>query len=195
MLLGLLHGLSPEHGWPLAVSFALKKDRRFLVGAISGFLLGIGHLLSSIAIVLLFLLFGKYLNPSSRLLEVLAGLLLIGLGIKEFLHIHHHGEESEGDQATLSRERRGFFGLLLFAILLGFAHEEEFQILGICAGEITHCFSLMILYAGSVILALTLATLLFLHSPRLLPLKGFERFLPWLTGILLLATGVRYLLE
>lgn len=196
LTLGFLHGFSPEHGWPLAISFALKKERRILSGAIGGLLLGLGHLLSSIVVVLLFLSLGRYLHPTTRLLEILAGVLLVALGIKEFLHKHHHSHDpAVHDPDRLSQGKGGFAALLLFAILLGFAHEEEFQILGICAGELNHCFSLMIFYALSVILSLTLTTILILLSPRLLPLKRIEPVLPWLTGFLLLLTGIRFLVK
>jgi Mg2+/citrate symporter len=53
------------------------------------------------------------------------------------------------------------------AFVLGFAHEEEFEIIAICAGS-NRCLELMTIYALTVVAVITLATLLLV--------AGYETF-------------------
>ena len=52
--LGLTHGLAPGHGWAIAASYALDKQNKWFYAAASSLILGVGHLISSIAMVVVY---------------------------------------------------------------------------------------------------------------------------------------------
>lgn len=80
--LGLLHGIEPGHGWPLAASYAIARPNRFAAGFAASAILGAGHLVSSIAVVLLFFGLKAWLNLAELgWINVAAGVVLIGLGL------------------------------------------------------------------------------------------------------------------
>ncbi|QLG27548.1 hypothetical protein HUG10_08280 [Halorarum halophilum] len=74
-------------------------------------------------------------------------------------HAGHSHEELSADE--------GLSGIAVSAFVLGFAHEEEFEIIAICAGT-DHCLGLMLAYAGTVVVVITALTLLLV--------AGYERF-------------------
>ena len=227
VVLGAIHGIEPGHGWPVAATYALDRTNPWLSGFAASLILGIGHLVSSIAMVLVFF----YAKRSLELTQInkpihlagdislggpvslVAGLLLVGLGIREYRHGHTHGgsgdapdhshSEPTGDDhdhhhdrgggsdrpgGLLSRlgrvlpvvgnrsradERyddaadRGLLGIASFAFLLGFAHEEEFEIIALCAGSV-FCLELMLAYATAVIVGIVGLTMLLI--------AGYEHF-------------------
>ena len=61
---------------------------------------------------------------------------------------------------------RGLFGTAWFAFVLGFAHEEEFEIIALCAGS-AYCLELMAAYALTVVLGIV--------GPTMLLIAGYER--------------------
>jgi uncharacterized membrane protein YfcA len=192
ILLGVLHGLSPEHGWPIAVTYALRHRKKIVIGALSGFVLGCGHLLSSIVVVLLFLWIGKVLNPPEEVLKGIGGVFLIALGIREFFHTHSHKEEPSKEESLSSNS---FLSLLSLAVVLGFVHEEEFQILSICAGEISHCFWMIVLYASTVVVSLTGITVVVVGIFQVSSFRIKERVLHYITSGILLFVGISFLLS
>jgi nickel/cobalt exporter len=193
VLLGLVHGAEPGHGWPIAATYALDTANRWLSGLAAGLLIGVGHLISSIAVVVAFFLLKSYIGFSQLgWLNYVAGVLLILLGIREYRnhhdhshdHSHDHGED-EGTHHDHGEEQhnhdhdhdhshqlsaddpRGLWGITSAAFFLGFAHEEEFEIIVLCTGS-SFCLELMLVYAFAVIFALVALTLLLV--------AGFERY-------------------
>lgn len=159
--LGLLHGLEPGHGWPVAAAWALARRRPWRSGVLAAVVIGIGHLISSIAVVVLFFVAKSWFDfGDSRWIDWVAGALLLGLAAWQLPnvlghgHHHHHGDETSVDAGA-----DGLWALAVFAFTLGFAHEEEFQIIAMCAGS-GYCLSLMLVYAVAVIAALVALTLL-----------------------------------
>jgi Mn2+/Fe2+ NRAMP family transporter len=249
--LGAVHGLEPGHGWPVAASYALDQANKWVYGFAASFILGIGHLISSIAMVAVFFYAKSYFNLTQvnepiHLLEnviiggpvsIVAGVLLIALGIREYRHGHSHGRQrgehdhdhdhdanhhhqNHGDDGDHphhdhghhhhdhdpghshdhshppNREEdgvfhrlkgylpfvsghshshdnldeaadRGLLGIAWFAFLLGFAHEEEFEIIALCAGS-DFCLELMSAYAITVIVGIVGLTMLLI--------AGYEHF-------------------
>lgn len=184
--LGLIHGAEPGHGWPVAAVYAIDTSNRWIFGFISGLLIGVGHLISSIAVVGLFFLLKTYSGIGQfDGLNYVAGALLILLGIYEYRnghshthvqsedetnhdHDHDHGDHSHDHSHELSPDdSRGLWGITSAAFFLGFAHEEEFEIIAMCTGS-SYCLELMLVYALAVILALVALTMLFI--------AGFERY-------------------
>ncbi len=233
--LGLVHGIEPGHGWPVAASAALDRSHKWLWGLAASLLLGIGHLVSSVAVVIVFFFAKNYfqlhaLNEPLVLpgnitiagpIGVLAGVLLIGLGIWEYTgqhshdhgqtheplaehdtheeHSHdghHHGDHSHGDDPHSEHvdEKRGLWGIAGFAFLLGFIHEEEFEIIGLCAGSLL-CLELMLAYAVTVLLSIVGMTMLlvagFTHFEE--QVQGIQPFLPHISATILVLMGLGFL--
>jgi ABC-type nickel/cobalt efflux system permease component RcnA len=235
-VLGLVHGAEPGHGWPIAATYALDRSHRWLSGLTAALVIGVGHLISSIAVVAVFFLAASVLDVTQfGWVRYVAGGLLVLLGIREYRHGHSHehgghghGHSHEHDDAhdgepslftdagdtpgvtgvvdsggshdhadelgTLgpivsalpfvggtddghshghggaldADDSRGLAGLASAAFVLGFAHEEEFEILGFCTGATRHCLDLMLVYAFAVVFALVALTLLLV--------AGYERY-------------------
>ncbi|WP_254536453.1 hypothetical protein [Halomarina litorea] len=237
-LIGLVHGAEPGHGWPVAATYALNRSRTWSAGLVAGLVIGIGHLISSIAVVAVFFLAASYFDITQLgWVNYVAGAMLILLGIREYRHGHSHshghgghsydhdgegdhehaesgdyltsvtaappgeghteGDHDHGDHedslgarlaarlpfvgrdhdhshghdhgpALSADDPRGLTGLASTAFVLGFVHEEEFEILGFCVGRTQNCLDLMLVYAFAVILALVSLTLLLI--------AGFDRY-------------------
>lgn len=256
--LGAVHGLEPGHGWPVAASYALDQANRWVYGFAASLILGVGHLLSSIAMVGAFFYAKNYfkltqVNESIQLaggvsiggpISTIAGILLIVLGIREYRHGHSHGSrddehthdehshdnehdtnshydhshdrpQSHAKDGLVSRIKRhlpftgghshshndpedaadrGLLGIVWFAFLLGFAHNEEFEIIALCAGS-TYCLELMSAYAITVILAIIGLTMLFIAGYENYE-KKFERYTPYLpafSAAVLIMMGVGFI--
>jgi len=204
--LGLLHGLEPGHGWPLAASYGLARPRRFLAGLTAAVLLGIGHLVSSIAVVLVFFVAKEGFGLDELTwLPYAAGGLLIALGLWELRprrghgdghshgrhhHHHHHHHPHEGDEST----GPGLWSLAGSAFVLGFAHEEEIEIIGLCAGS-DLCLELMLTYALTVILAIAALTLLLIAGYQRWRhrLEHWAPHLPKVTAAILITLGLGFI--
>ncbi|MFW6448127.1 MAG: hypothetical protein ACOC0X_01150 [Halobacteriota archaeon] len=247
--LGLLHGLAPGHGWAIAASYALAKPNRWFYGLAASLILGIGHLISSVAVVAAYFWAISYLGVTElEWLHYVAGAMLIGLGVWQYFHGHEHSHavgatdpdehlrvhatghardressplairgRSDGTEREAGRfERlkrvlpfvgdhdhvhpeadpdRGLYGMAVLAFVLGFTHNEEFDIIAICTGSV-HCLELMLLYALAVIVSLVGVTLVLV--------AGYERFedrlerhaehLPTVTAAILVLMGVGFIL-
>ena len=242
--LGAVHGVEPGHGWPVAASYALDQTNKWAYGLAASLIIGVGHLVSSIAMVGAFFYAKRFFDltrvnePITVLggvqiggpVSLVAGVLLIGLGVREYVyghshgsvgdahddrdhncedgdqthdhhaHSHGHGESDDRDGGLWSRLRgflpfaggdhshshdgfeeradRGLLGIAWFAFVLGFAHEEEFEIIALCAGS-NYCLELMGAYALTVVAGIVGLTLLLIagyHRSR----ERVERFTPYL---------------
>lgn len=253
VVLGAIHGIEPGHGWPVAAAYAIDKTNKWFHGFAASFTLGVGHLISSIAMVGVFFYAKSYLNLTQvnrpiELVEgihiggpisVVAGLLLIGLGAREYYggHSHSHGSSksshshdshehhdqeheehhthesrgvlsrvkeflpfvgrhshSHGAENSTETADRGLFGIAWFAFILGFAHEEEFQIIGLCAGS-NYCLELMTAYALAVIVALVSLTLLLVagyqhYEDRV---ERYTPYLPLFSAVVLVTIGIGFI--
>jgi ABC-type nickel/cobalt efflux system permease component RcnA len=209
MGLGLLHGIEPGHGWPIAASYGLARANRYVAGMTAGIVLGVGHLVSSIAVVIAFFGLKAWFDLGELgWMNVAAGALLVAVGLWELRGAlsggghghhhhdhHHHGHGHTHDHGLEEAGAdKGLWGLAGAAFALGFAHEEEVQMIGICAGT-DLCLSLMLIYALTVIAAITALTLLLI--------AGFQHFrhrlehlaphLPKLSAAILIAMGVGFM--
>jgi hypothetical protein len=111
VILGAVHGIEPGHGWPVAASYALDQSNKWLYGFAASFILGVGHLVSSIAMVVAFFFAKSYfelteINEPMTVggvevggpVGIVAGVLLIALGVREYFHghSHSHGGQDHG---------------------------------------------------------------------------------------------------
>ncbi|RQG92904.1 ABC transporter permease [Natrarchaeobius halalkaliphilus] len=99
VVIGLVHGVLPDHGWPIAATYALNRNRRLLYGLLAAVILGAGHLISSVALVLAYFWFSSFAAfAEGPWLGYIAGTILIALGLSEYrhgghAHGHHDGEK------------------------------------------------------------------------------------------------------
>ncbi|MCQ4332397.1 hypothetical protein KM295_02625 [Natronomonas sp. F2-12] len=261
--LGAVHGVEPGHGWPVAASYALDQTNKWLYGLAAGFIIGIGHLISSLTMVGAFFYAKSYfsltqINEPVTVLNTIqiggpvslaAGVLLIGLGIREYRHGHSHGspdgdhshphgghdhestnhsvhghshgdiheysnpQDDEGVRSRLKRTvpfigghshthgdsddvaERGLFGIAWFAFLLGFAHEEEFEIIALCAGS-NYCLELMSAYAITVIIGIVGLTMLLVagYQHHEETVKQYTPYLPAFSAVILIIMGVGFII-
>jgi nickel/cobalt exporter len=264
--LGAVHGIEPGHGWPVAASYALDQTNKWAYGFAASLIIGVGHLISSITMVGVFFYAKAYFDltqvnePLTVLggiriggpVSVVAGVLLIALGIREYAHGHSHGGDAADDdqshdhshdhhhgsdaQTGHSHETghshdyehdhdneeslgsrlkgfipfvgghshahdapdetadRGLLGIAWFAFVLGFAHEEEFEIIALCAGS-THCLELMSAYALTVIAGIVGLTMLLIagyqHSEE--KVQQYTPYLPAFSAAVLSIMGVGFI--
>ena len=108
LALGLTHGLAPGHGWAIAASYALDKPSKWFYGATSSLILGIGHLISSIAMVVVYFWAISYFGLTQiGWMNYVAGALLIALGIWQYFNGHSHtGDDSKKHPSSRSRPHK-----------------------------------------------------------------------------------------
>lgn len=257
--LGAVHGVEPGHGWPVAASYALDQSNRWLYGLAASLLIGIGHLVSSIAMVVAFFYAKSYFNLTQvddpialpggieigGPVSLVAGVLLLALAIREYRHGHSHAhgeaahdhhqhdeasshdhshghthphsdedDHSSGGFVDRLKRRfpfvggqththggrsgaadRGLYGIAWFAFVLGFAHEEEFEIIALCAGS-AYCLELMVAYALTVILGIVGLTMLLIagyqHSEE--RVERYTPYLPAFSAVVLGIMGIGFIL-
>lgn len=182
MVLGLLHGFEPGHGWPMAVLYSMKKHNIITSATLSSSVIGIGHLASSIAVVAAYTLLQRWLNFEALWIKYLAVALLLVLAFKlfrekvddlekqhghshpgnpEIEHEHEHEHPGQGQHTHKHKHRAvvlSLLGLASFAFILGFAHEEEIALLALVASGL-NAWILMAAYGSSVLLGLVVATI------------------------------------
>ncbi|SFR30954.1 sulfite exporter TauE/SafE family protein [Halorubrum sodomense] len=295
ILLGAVHGIEPGHGWPVAASYALDQTNKWVYGFAASFLIGFGHLVSSIAMVAVFFYAKNYFDLTQvnepiavfgavqigGPVSLVAGVLLIALGVREYLHGHSHGTDDEGHDHEHSRDStdhhdhdpsdrhdhhdhgpsdrhdhhdhgpsdhhdhshdpagphdrghdhshdhgdesgglyarlkgfvpfagghshshggleegtdRGLLGIAWFAFVLGFAHEEEFEIIALCAGS-NYCLELMSAYALTVIAGIVGLTLLLIagYHRSQERVEQYAPYLPAFSAAVLVVMGVGFI--
>ena len=190
VLFGLSHGLNPSHGWPIATLYSMRSKRPFVSGFISSSIIAGAHFVSSIAVVLAYVLLSNLIEIPEIYLRYGAAIGLAILAIifwkersEDYVqtqHGHLHNEDSSPEHGYEHehshwhknvgyhshehihqiRESPNLKSITSLAFILGFAHEEEFVILAVAAGGGGNPLTIMIAYAGSVALALIGITIL-----------------------------------
>jgi nickel/cobalt exporter len=84
-------------------------------------------------------------------------------------------------------------GLAGFAFVLGFAHEEEFEIIALCTGS-PYCLELMLAYAAAVLVGIVALTLLlvagYTHSEEWV--RALTPYLPVVSATVLVGMGLGF---
>ncbi|MBM3175645.1 MAG: nickel/cobalt transporter [Chloroflexi bacterium] len=216
VLLGLLHGFEPGHGWPVAVLYSMKKRKPVVSATLSSSIIGIGHLASSIAVVVAYVLLQEWLNFEAPWLKYVAAALLLALAFKLFMekvddferqhghnhsnnpvieHEHEHEHPDRGQHTHRHKHRAAvalsLLGLASFAFILGFAHEEEIALLALVAGGL-NAWVLMIAYGVAVLLGLVVATVVGvkLYKQFQPKLSRYEKYIPKIGAGLLVALAI-----
>ena len=219
IVFGLLHGINPSHGWTLAVLYSIRSKRPLLTSILSSCILASAHFLSSIVVVLAFILFSTYIHIPQNYLNYAAA---IALGIlaytfwkekpedlaksqhghlhqftEEVKHDHGHWHKDEGFHRHLHTHQirilPSLSALATSALILGFAHEEEFVILSLAAAGVNPVL-LMIVYALSVSVALIGVTVLSVKVFTTIQNRiiYFTRYLPKVSAIILAIMAISF---
>jgi len=215
-MIGLLHGLEPAHGWPVALLYSARKRNPILSGFVSSGIIAFAHFVSSIAVVVAYVLFQAWLDFEAPWIKYLAATLLLILAYSlfkervdglerqhghihenqpEIEHEHEHEHSGQGRHTHWHKHTIGIalslWGLTSFAFILGFAHEEEFVLLALVAGGV-NAFALMVLYGLSVAIALVGTTLLGVKIYKQLQpkLTHYERYIPKIGAAILVAMAI-----
>jgi ABC-type nickel/cobalt efflux system permease component RcnA len=216
VMIGLLHGFEPGHGWPVAVLYSIKRRNAVASATLSSSIIGIGHLASSIAVVVAYVLLQKWLNFEAPWIKYVAVALLLALAFKLFRekvddlerqhghshpgdpkikHEHEHEHPGQGWHTHKHKHRAAvklsLLGLASFAFILGFAHEEEIALLALVAGGL-NAWVLMLAYGVSVLLGLIVVTITGVKvykwfQPRL---ARYEKYIPKISGGLLVVMAM-----
>jgi nickel/cobalt exporter len=216
MLIGLLHGLEPGHGWPVAVLYSTRKGGSTWSATISSGIIGLAHLVSSVAVVAAYVWLRTILDFNAPWLKYLAAGLLVAIAVKMFLekadglekqhgHIHEHEPDIEHEHehehpgkelhTHLHKHATGItlslWGLASFAFILGFAHEEEFALLALATSGV-NAWLLMVLYGVCVLAGLIAVTVLSVKLFRKFHRKiaRYEKYVPKIGALILVVMAV-----
>lgn len=215
---GLLHGINPSHGWTLAILYSLKSRRPMLSGIQSSSILAGGHLLSAIVLVVGYVIATTFVKIPHIYFQYGAA---VALGILAYIfwkekeddftetqhgHLHdntqllehehtHWHKEGYHSHAHTHQQRKilGLRALAVFAIVLGFAHEEQFVILALAAGG-HNPFVIMIAYVIAVSVAMIGVTILGIKIFTQLQhrILHYVKYLPKISAIILAVMAVGF---
>jgi len=218
IVIGLLHGIEPAHGWPVALFYAARKSRPGLHALLSSAVMAGAHFTSSIAAVGAYLVLSLFIPLSIPVLKYVAAVFLIILAVRfwrasrdeaQHGHVHDlverlehtHEHMHSGNQAHTHEHRHDarimtLAGLAGFAFALGFAHEEEFALLALAVGGVDPVL-LMVSYALAVTASLVGITLLSVRAYRRFKnrMNAVEKLAPKITAAILLVLAVAFLLN
>lgn len=216
VMIGLLHGLEPGHGWPVAVLYSMNKKKALVSASASSGIIGTAHLISSIVVVAAYVLLQSWLNFDVPWIKYLAAGVLLIIAVKLFMektdqmekqhghlhenqpeieHEHEHEHPGQGRHTHRHKHTLGMalslIGLASFAFLLGFAHEEEFALLALVASGV-NAWILMFCYGISVLLGLMIVTIIAVKIYKQLQPKliRFEKYIPKISAGFLVAMAI-----
>jgi ABC-type nickel/cobalt efflux system permease component RcnA len=215
--IGLLHGLEPGHGWPLALLYSVKTGRPTFYAFVSSGIISFFHFISSISVVLVYFLASSFVDFTSPILKFVAFAALIVLAVKLFLektddqleiqhghfhdntqdieHKHEHEHPRIGCHVHMHfHPKRLVLSLRKIAscaFFLGFAHEEEFALLALAVGGVSPLL-LMSAYGLSVTASLVAVTVLGtkMYERVRSRVYRYEKYIPKISGTILLLLAV-----
>ena len=211
--IGLLHGLEPGHGWPIALLYSARTARPTFYAFISSGIISLFHFVSSITVVVIYVVASSLINFTSPILRYIAFAALVLLAIKLFTekveseleaqhgHFHDNAEEVEHQHkhehpdtgvhahphVHPKRINLSLWKIASCAFFLGFAHEEEFALLALVVGGVNPLL-LMVAYGLAVTAGLVGVTILGIRMYEKVKAKisRYEKYIPKISGIVLL---------
>jgi nickel/cobalt exporter len=211
--IGLLHGLEPGHGWPIALLYAAKTSKPTFYAFISSGIISFFHFVSSITVVVIYVVASSLINFTSPILRYIAFVALVLLAIKLFTekveselesqhehfhdnageveHEHEHEHPEAGFHTHLhvhpKRINLSLWKIASCAFFLGFAHEEEFALLALVVGGVNPLL-LMAAYGLAVTAGLIGVTILGVKMYEKVKTKisRHEKYIPKISGVILL---------
>jgi cytochrome c biogenesis protein CcdA len=221
--IGLLHGLEPGHGWPLALLYSAKTTRPTFYAFVSSGILAVAHFVSSIAVVVIYLVVSAFFDFSSPILTYVAAVVLVILAVRMFtekvhsgldeqhghfhdnscdlthMHEHEHPDAESGvhmhEHLHPKRLNMTLWKLASCAFVLGFAHEEEFALLALAVGGVSPLL-LMASYGLAVAAALIGVTLLGIKMYERVKtrIERYEKYIPKVSGAILIVMAAAMVL-
>jgi nickel/cobalt transporter (NicO) family protein len=219
VIFGLLHGANPSHGWTVAVLYSIRSKRQVLGAILSSGMIAGAHFLSSIIVVIAYISITMFVQLPQLYLNYAAA---IALGILAYIfwrekgedlietqhgHLHSHTEQQKhehahwhkgiGYHAHLHLHQKRMLptlsALAAFALILGFAHEEEFVILALAAGG-AEPLLLMASYAASVAASLIGITILAIKVYAYIERRVIvhTKYLPQISALILAAMAIGF---
>jgi nickel/cobalt transporter (NicO) family protein len=220
VIFGLLHGANPSHGWTVAALYSIRSKRPVLGAIVSSGMIAGAHFLSSIIVVIAYISITMFVQLPQLYLNYAAA---IALGILAYLfwrekgedlietqhgHLHSHTEQQEHEHAHWHKGI-GYHAhvhvhqkmmlptisaLAAFALILGFAHEEEFVILALAAGGGAEPLLLMASYAASVAASLIGITILAIKVYTYIERRVIvhTKYLPQISALILAAMALGF---
>jgi nickel/cobalt transporter (NicO) family protein len=216
---GLLHGINPSHGWTLTILYSLKTKKPMLSGIQSSSILAGGHLLSAFVLVVGYVIATTFVKIPHFYFQYGAA---VALGILAYIfwkekeddftetqhghlhdntellvheHTHWHKETGYHSHVHTHQQRKilGLKALAVFALILGFAHEEQFVILALAAGG-HNPFVIMIAYVIAVSAAMIGVTMLGIKVFTQLQhrILQYVKYLPKISAIILAGMAVGF---
>jgi len=220
--IGLLHGLEPGHGWPLALLYSARTSRPIFYAFISSGVISLFHFISSITVVVIYVVASAFIDFSSPILTYIAVIALVILAIKLFTekveselegqHGHFHDNASElNHEHDHEHPQIGFHRhmhlhpkrmnlnlrrIASCAFFLGFAHEEEFALLALAVGGVNP-FLMMTSYGLAVAVGLIGVTILGVKMYERVKTKitRYEKYIPKISGVILLILAIALIIE
>lgn len=221
VIIGLLHGLEPGHGWPLALLYSAKTTRPTFYAFVSSGILAIAHFVSSIAVVVIYVVVSVFYDFSSPILTYIAAVVLVILAVRMFTekvhsdlgeqhghfhdnscdltHTHEHEHQDVGihmhEHLHPKRLNMTLWSLASCAFVLGFAHEEEFALLALAVGGVSPLL-LMASYGLAVAAALIAVTVLGVKMYERVKtrIERYEKYIPKISGAILVVMAVMMVL-
>jgi nickel/cobalt exporter len=212
--IGLLHGLEPGHGWPIALLYSARTSRPTFYAFISSGIISFFHFVSSITVVVVYVVASSLVNFTSPILRYIAFAALVVLAIKlftekveselesqhghfhdnteEIQHEHEHEHPDTGLHTHLhlhpKRISLNLWKIASCAFFLGFAHEEEFALLALVVAGVNPLL-LMVAYGLAVTAGLIGVTILGVKMYEKVKAKisRYEKYIPKISGVVLLA--------
>ena len=222
VIIGLLHGLEPGHGWPIAFLYSIRKDRPLLRGFVSSSIISFFHFISSITAAVVYIWASSFADVSIPFMKYAAASVLIILAYKffaeevkdeleaqhdhlhegtdEIQHEHEHEHPGQGQHTHWHKHARrialGLWSIATFAFVLGFAHEEEFALLALAVAGVNPLL-LMLFYGTAVTVALVGITLLSVKAYKNTQqrIKPFEKYIPKISAAILVLMAFAIILN
>ncbi len=222
IVFGLLHGVNPSHGWLVATLYSMHSRRPLVSGFISSGIIAGAHFLSSIVVVISYILISPLIEIP---LQYLQYGVAIALGVLAYLswkekgedfietqhghlhdntqlieHEHMHWHKDVGYHSHihvhLARVMPSLSTIASFALMLGFAHEEELVILSLAAGGVDPLL-LIATYATAVSIALIGITILAVKAYMYVQHKiiPYSMYLPKITALVLAIMALGFVLK
>lgn len=192
--IGLIHGFEPGHGWPVAALLSLRRTRPFSFGLVASTILSSAHFISSLAVLGAYYVLNAFVDFNSAYLRYLVAFALLILAFRMFTKKEKSRQAQFDTTHDRKRELRDLRSLAAFALMLGFAHEEEFMLLTLAVGGVSPLI-LIVSYAAAVTFSLIGITLVAIRAYAIVEdkLRKYERHLPRVTGLVLAVLALLFL--
>jgi nickel/cobalt exporter len=224
IVIGLLHGLEPGHGWPIAMLRSIREEHPYVKAVEASLVLAACHFISSISAALIYVIAAQFVAISTYWLQIVAIVMLVILAIRfwrekadtslqsedqhdhlhgnteAIVHAHEHAHLNGDGHVHEHAHLKGFpmtmVGLAGYGFVLGFAHEEEFALLALAVAGVDP-WLLMVLYGACVTASLVAITLVSVKIYKVIApwIKQRVKYIPKISAITLIVLAAFIAIE